>query len=113
MWRLELTDTPGVFRLAITGKSSGNLYLTVPPNAGSGSKPTLESLLSKVAEPRQLWRLVPSNDGANSMVQNYSVESGGGLVLDTDDGNTVGQIIQMWKRLDNDNQKWYIERAGQ
>ena len=111
---MELTDTPGVFRLAITGKSGGNLYLTVAQNAESGTKPTLEPLLpGKFAEPRQLWRLVASNDGANSMVQNYSVESGGGLVLDTDDGNTVGQIIQMWRRLDNDNQKWYIERVEQ
>ena len=101
-----------MFRLAIAGRSGEHLYLTVAQNAGNGTKPTLEPLLpGKFAEPRQLWRLVPSSNGANSMIQNYSVESGGGRVLDTNNGNSVGQITYLWDRLDNDNQKWYIERV--
>ena len=59
--------------------------------------------------PRQLWRVLPSEDGAATMFQNYDFRNGNGLVLDTNSGSQEGQVMYMYSRSDNDYQKWYIE----
>lgn len=110
-WEFEQTAIPGVFYLALIGDSDLKLCLTVPKGAENGSKPTLEKKLDGTdGSTHQLWRLIPSSDGVNSMIQNYSVPSAGGLMLDTGRDNAQGQVVHLWQRFDNDNQKWYIER---
>lgn len=106
LWTLEQTCLPWVYKLAIKDANQ-KFYLTVPVNASNGVNPTLEKEITTLSNHQQLWRLITSGDGANSMIQNYSVSSGGGLVLDTR-SDIAGQVTGMWERLDNDNQKWYI-----
>ncbi len=59
---------------------------------------------------KQLWRFLPSSDNANSVIQSYTLDNNG-LVLDTDYGDDPNQVIFMWERLDNDNQKFYVRRC--
>lgn len=106
LWKFLYTKIPGVFYIA--SYSDSTYVLTVPENAQNLSQPTLEEKQNKYNR-RQLWRLVPSSDGANSMIQNYDTSNGNGLMLDTDNGNNEGQITHLWPRNDNDNQKWDIE----
>ena len=59
---------------------------------------------------KQLWRFLLSSDNANSVIQSYTLDNNG-LVLDTDYGDDPNQVIFMWERLDNDNQKFYVRRC--
>ncbi len=60
------------------------------------------------AAQQQLWRLIPSGDQANSMIQNYTRTAN--LVIDVPGGHT-GKPLQMWHRKDNENQGFYIDAA--
>ena len=101
LWTFEPTSIPGVFY--ITSKASSNV-ITVPIGAGDSSLPTLEPKKSDY-DSAQLWKFLPSSDGPNLMIQNYSLD-GNGLVLDCDNGG-IGKRCIMWSRIDNGNQKFY------
>ena len=106
MWAFEPTDIPGVFY--ITTKASTNV-ITVPVGAKNGSLPTLQPKRDGY-EPAQLWKFLPSKDGVNLLIQNYSLD-GNGLVLDCPNGSSVGTKCQLWSRGgdNNDNQKFYMK----
>ena len=102
LWTFELTPIPGVFYIKL--KASTN-FITVPSFAKNGSSLTMEAKKGSY-DSTQLWKFIPSSDGVNLLIQNYSLD-GNGLVLDCNGGG-VGKQLQLWSRNDNDNQKYYM-----
>lgn len=99
---------PGVFYISTTG--SENLVVTVPQNATPATtcEPTVEQMLPN-EDPRQLFRVIPSGDGPNAIIQNYDFKNGNGLALHTTGGSVEGSLIWMYVRCDSDDQKWYVQ----
>ncbi len=102
----EGTGISGVFTIA--SKISPGLLLTAPLDPSPGSIITMSKkrLGTGRQSEQQLWRLIPSSDASNSMIQNYARESG--LVIDVPCGKP-GTPLQMMNKLDNQNQSFYID----
>ena len=101
LWKFELTPIPGVFY--ITNTASGQV-LSVPSPVENHTYATLASKKDGY-DSEQLWKFISSADGVNLLIQNYSLD-GNGHVLDC--GSGPNSQVFVWSRVDNDNQKYYI-----
>ena len=91
----------------IVSKTDPTLVLTSPLDPKDEDLVYLDKKISGfgATSQQQLWRLIPSGGRASSVIENYA---NAGLVLDIPHGN-VGQAIHMFRRIDNANQRWYID----
>ena len=108
MWVFKPSIIPGVFGITQKSSSGETLYLTVPKGAKHRSFPTMEKMLTGEDYDRQLWRFIPSHDGAKSQIQSYSLSEGNGLCLDNANGNIAERSMILWGRNQGEYQKFYI-----
>ncbi len=85
--------------------SSGNVIAMA---YGHGSNPVMRAKILGTYNKQQLWRFIPTGDGASFLIQNYSLDDNG-LVWDAPT-NHQGVVLIGWDRTDNNNnpnQKFY------